>query len=123
MHFLGMGGEQRHLYDPTAYDFLKPLQWMNVLITFVLGGAAAAQLVFLGNFFGSLFWGARVGANPWEATTLEWTTASPAPHGNWPHELPVVYREPYEYRLHDSALGYDPQDAPPAAAERVVVAT
>jgi len=115
MHLLGVGGEQRHLYDPTAYEFLKPLQWLNVVITLTLGGAAAAQLVFLGNFFSSLFFGARAGANPWEATTLEWTTESPAPHGNWAHELPMVHREPYEYRVGRSPQGYDPQNAAPTA--------
>jgi cytochrome c oxidase subunit 1 len=116
MHFLGIGGEQRHLYDPTVYDFLKPLQWLNVLITLALGGAAAAQLVFLGNFFRSLLFGARAGANPWEATTLEWTTESPAPHGNWAHELPVVHRTPYEYRVGRAPQGYDPQHAAPSAS-------
>jgi len=115
MHLLGVGGEQRHLYDPTAYEFLKPLQWLNVVITLTLGGAAAAQLVFLGNFFSSLFFGARAGANPWEATTLEWTTESPAPHGNWAHDLPMVHRQPYEYRVGRSPQGYDPQNAAPTA--------
>jgi cytochrome c oxidase subunit I len=115
MHFLGMGGEQRHLYDPMAYEFLRPLQWLNVLISVALLLAAAAQLVFLGNFFGSLFFGAHAGENPWEATTLEWTTKSPAPHGNWDHELPVVYREPYEYRVSGSPQEYDAQNAAPAA--------
>ena len=120
MHLLGVGGEQRHLYDPTAYEFLKPLQWLNVVITMTLGGAAAAQLVFLGNFFSSLFFGARAGANPWEATTLEWTTESPAPHGNWAHELPMVHREPYEYRVGRSPQGYDPQNAAPTAQPAMV---
>ncbi len=115
MHLLGVGGEQRHLYDPSAYEFLKPLQWLNVLITLALGGAAAAQLVFLGNFFRSLFFGARATANPWEATTLEWTTESPAPHGNWAHDLPMVHRQPYEYRVGRTPQGYDPQNAAPAA--------
>jgi len=114
MHFLGMGGEQRHLYDPSAYQFLQHLQWLNVMITFALGSAAVAQVIFLANFFWSLRHGARATPNPWEATTLEWTTPSPAPHGNWPGELPVVYRGPYEYRVDGSA--FIPQNKPDVAA-------
>jgi cytochrome c oxidase subunit 1 len=120
MHFLGMGGEQRHLYDPTAYEFLRPLQWLNVVISVALLGAAAAQLVFLANLAHSLFFGARAGANPWEATTLEWTTASPAPHLNWGPDLPVVHRGPYEYRVDGALEGYRPQTAPLAGAAAAV---
>ena len=40
--------------------------------------------------------GKKVGNNPWNANTLEWTTVSPPPHGNWA-VLPTVYRGPYEY--------------------------
>jgi len=120
MHLLGMAGEQRHLYDPTAYAFLQPVQWLNVFISVVLGVAAAAQFVFLGNLFYSMFFGAPASENPWEATTLEWTTPSPAPHGNWPGEVPTVYCEPYEYRTGDDPHGYRSQATPgakPPAAE------
>jgi cytochrome c oxidase subunit 1 len=122
MHFLGMGGEQRHLYDPTAYEFLRPIQWLNVVISLIMFVAGAAQLLFLGNFFGSLVFGARPGPNPWEATTLEWTTSSPAPHMNWGPELPVVLRGPYEYRTNGAAEGYQPQAAPPPVAVGAPVA-
>jgi cytochrome c oxidase subunit 1 len=116
MHFLGMGGAQRHLYDASAYAFLQPLQWLNVLISVALIGAAAAQLVFVGNFFYSMFFGERADANPWEAASLEWTTASPAPHLNWGAELPVAYRGPYEYRVDGAPQGYQSQAAPSGAA-------
>ncbi len=116
MHFLGLGGEQRHLYDPTAYEFLQPIQWLNVVISVALFLAAAGQLVFLVNFFASLFSRERAGRNPWEATTLEWTTVSPAPHLNWEAELPTVYRGPYEYRVDGMPEGYRLQTAPPVAA-------
>jgi len=122
MHFLGMGGEQRHLYDPSAYEFLRPLQWLNVVISVALLGAAAAQLVFLVNLVHSIFFGARAGANPWEAATLEWTTASPAPHLNWGPDLPVVHRGPYEYRVDGALEGYRPQAAPPGAPAATAVA-
>ncbi len=109
MHYLGLGGHLRRLYDPTAYEYALPMQWMNVVISIALFIAAAAQLIFLANFFWSLFRGERADSNPWEGATLEWTTASPAPHLNW-EELPVVYRWPYAYRVDGVADdGYRPQ--------------
>ncbi|HXQ28570.1 MAG TPA: cbb3-type cytochrome c oxidase subunit I, partial [Gemmatimonadales bacterium] len=120
MHLLGMGGEQRHLYDPTVYQFLRPIQWLNVFISIVLALAAAAQFIFLGNLFYSLVRGPVAASNPWAATTLEWSTPSPAPHGNWPGELPVAYRGPYEYRVDDSPEGYTPQHLPPSPAPGAV---
>ena len=35
--------------------------------------------------------------NPWEATTLEWTTPIEPVHGNWPGAIPTVYRWPSDY--------------------------
>jgi len=119
MHFLGMAGEQRHLYDPSAYKFLEPVQWLNVLISILLFIPGAAQFLFLWNFFHSMVAGERVGPNPWQATTLEWTTESPAPHLNWGAELPVAYRGPYDYRLNGAPDGYEPQAAAPSAAALV----
>ena len=115
MHYLGMAGHLRHLYNPSAYGYAKATQWLNAPISYALFLAAAAQLVFLYNFFRSLKRGERSGPNPWQGATLEWTTPSPAPHGNWT-ELPVVHRGPYEYRVDGAPEGYRPQTAPPPEA-------
>jgi cytochrome c oxidase subunit I len=68
------------------------------------------QLIFIVNFFYSLFRGQVAGRNPWHANTLEWTTTSPAPHGNFP-DLPVVYRGPYEYGAVNGDTDHLPQDS------------
>lgn len=116
MHYLGLGGHLRRLYDPTAYEYAVSMQWMNVGISIVMFVAVAGQVVFLVNFFWSMFKGKTAEANPWEGATLEWTAASPAPHLNW-DELPVVHRGPYEYRVDGAADGYNPQTAPLTMAE------
>ena len=72
----------------------------------------AFQLVFLINFVMSLRSGKAAGKNPWKANTLEWTTESPPPHGNWPEGLPTVYRGPYEYSVPGRDEDYWPQNVP-----------
>ncbi|MDX1382291.1 MAG: cbb3-type cytochrome c oxidase subunit I [Thermoanaerobaculia bacterium] len=107
-HFIGLGGMPRRYYAFMNYEFLEPVKDLNVLITwsaFVLG---SAQLIFAVNFVWSALRGERAGENPWQATGLEWTTASPPPHGNWP-DPPGVYRWPYEYAV-DGDSDYRPQD-------------
>lgn len=59
--------------------------------------AALAQVAFLYNFFHSIFYGKKATENPWHANTLEWTTPVEHLHGNWPGEIPAVYRWPYDY--------------------------
>jgi cytochrome c oxidase subunit 1 len=63
------------------------------------------------NFLGSLWKGRTAAANPWRATTLEWTAPSPPPHGNWP-TAPVVYRWPYEYSAEGADEDFTPQTVP-----------
>jgi len=75
----------------------------------------AAQIIFLVNFFYSLFWGERVGRNPWRSNTLEWTAPSPPPHGNF-ETTPIVYRGPYEYSSPESEEDYLPQSQSPNGA-------
>ncbi|MDO8432856.1 MAG: cbb3-type cytochrome c oxidase subunit I [Candidatus Binatus sp.] len=109
MHILGMGGHMRRIYNPLQYDFLKPLQGMNIFISisaFVLG---AAQFIFLANIIWSLLKGEKATENPWQANTLEWTTPIHPGHGNWPGPVPVVYRGPYEYSSPEVAEDYLPQ--------------
>lgn len=109
MHFLGLGGMPRRYYAFTKFDFLEPLHGWNVFISFSAFVLGAAQLVFLFNFFRSLWRGPRAEFNPWKATTLEWTVSSPPPHGNWGAALPTVYRWPYEYGEPEANLDYTPQ--------------
>lgn len=86
----------RRLATSTEYQYLQPLQDLNVFISlsaFVLG---AAQLIFIFNFIYSMARGPKASANPWRANTLEWTIPSPAPAHNF-DRIPTVLRGPYEY--------------------------
>ena len=87
----------------------------------VAGPSVAALMVAVvdwrGVFFFNVIWswlkGEKAGKNPWKANSLEWTTESPPPHGNWPvDELPTVYRGPYEYGHPDREEDYWPQNEP-----------
>ena len=98
MHFLGFTGMMRHIYDPLQYEFLKPFEGWNRLVSVAAFILFAAQMVFVANVAWSLRRGRRVTeADPWGANTLEWTTPTPPPHGNWPGPIPEVFRGPYEY--------------------------
>jgi cytochrome c oxidase subunit 1 len=110
MHILGMNGHMRRIYNPLQYDFLKPIQPINIFISisaFVLG---AAQFILLANIIWTLAKGKKAVDNPWHANTLEWTTPTPPPHGNWPGALPTVYHGPYEYSSPLTAEDYLPQN-------------
>jgi cytochrome c oxidase subunit 1 len=106
MHYIGLAGHMRRIYDPYQYPFLKHLQGMNQFITVSALILGASQIIFFVNFFWSAFKGKKATENPWEANGLEWTTASPPPHGNWPGEIPEVHRWPYEYSPPDSAVDH-----------------
>lgn len=112
MHILGVGGMMRRIYNPTQYEFLLPLQPINVFITISAIFLGLAQIPFVINFLWSLFAGKQAALNPWQANTLEWSAPSPPPHGNWGEHLPTVYHGPYEYSVPDVAEDYAPQDRP-----------
>ncbi len=115
MHYLGISGMMRRIYDPNTYDYLKPFQNVNTFISisaFILG---LAQVIFLANYFWSMFKGKKVESeNPWHANTLEWSTPIHPGHGNWPGEIPEVYRWPYDYQHPDEEGDHAPQWQPPA---------
>jgi cytochrome c oxidase subunit 1 len=77
-----------------------------------------SQIIFFFNFFYSLFWGPKSGRNPWHSNTLEWSTPSPAPHGNFDFD-PVVYRGPYEYAEPNRTDDYHPQWEAPQPGDSV----
>jgi cytochrome c oxidase subunit 1 len=71
-----------------------------------------AQFVFIFNFFYSMYRGRRATENPWNSTTLEWTTPVEPGHGNWPGEIPAVYRWPYDYSKPGAETDFIPQTVP-----------
>jgi cytochrome c oxidase subunit 1 len=96
MHILGVAGLRRRIPDITATAFEKPLLPLNQFITISAIVLGLVQIIFVINFFVSLFRGKPAPRNPWGSNTLEWTAPSPPPHGNF-ETPPVVYRWPYEY--------------------------
>jgi len=109
---LGLGGDHRRIYNYGNFPELNrpEFQDLRVAATVALLVMLAFQVVFLFNFFKSLK-GKVAGNNPWRANTLEWSAASPPPHGNFP-KLPNVYRGPYEYSVPGRDEDYFPQDVP-----------
>ncbi len=101
MHFIGLAGLPRRYYNNTAFPIFDDLLQINVVITWfaIMGGVA--QLIFLANFFFSIYKGRKATQNPWNATTLEWTTPVEHIHGNWPGEIPHVHRWSYDYSKTD----------------------
>ncbi|MEL6674413.1 MAG: cbb3-type cytochrome c oxidase subunit I [Bacteroidota bacterium] len=118
MHFMGLGGVARHYYKYTAFEFMGQYGDVSVFITIAAIIGALAQFVFLFNFFYSIFFGPKSPANPWEANTLEWTTPHNPGHGNWPGEIPAVYRWPYDYSKPGVKEDYLPQHIPDEEVER-----
>jgi cytochrome c oxidase subunit 1 len=112
MHYLGIRGEMRRLYNPYQYDFLKDMQGVNQFITVSALILGASQIVFFVNFFWSAFKGAKASANPWNSAGLEWTTQSPPGHGNWQGPIPEVYRWPYDYSVPDAPSDFVMQTDP-----------
>jgi len=97
MHFIGLAGVPRRYYSNSSFPMFDDLVDINETITLfaILGGFA--QIIFLYNYYYSMFRGKKATQNPWRSNTLEWTTPVKHMHGNWPGKIPEVYRWPYDY--------------------------
>jgi cytochrome c oxidase subunit 1 len=92
----GYAGQNRRLYNPYEYAYLKHLLPLNRLTSYAAFIVMAGQLVFVWNFFASAFAGEKAEANPWQVGTLEWATTSPPPYHNF-DVIPTVLRGPHEF--------------------------
>ncbi len=130
MHYIGIAGFPRRYYSFTNFDAFSSFTDLNAFVTIAAIATFFAQFVFLFNFFYSMFRGKRAPANPWRSNTLEWTTPRVPKHGNWPGEIPTVYRWPYDYSKPGAKEDFIPQNVPlsetpesnlPAEAAKVAV--
>ena len=111
-HYLGMAGNVRR-YSAFVDDFLVPLIPVHRFITIAALITGFAQVIFLINLIHSRFWGKPApNDNPWEATSLEWSTATPPPFDNFGGKHPVVYHDPYQYGVKSSVGDYVMQTSP-----------
>jgi len=117
MHYLGIMGVPRRYFEMGETSFVpESATGLNIFITITALVVGFAQMVFLFNLIWSLTRGKPAGGNPWRATTLEWQTPqTPPAHGNWGHELPVVYRWAYDYSMPGAAEDFIPQNQPEPA--------
>ncbi|WP_426669060.1 cytochrome c oxidase subunit I [Mucilaginibacter sp. McL0603] len=97
MHFMGLDGVPRRYYAMTEFPAFNRWLSVNTFITWAAIVAALAQIAFIYNFIHTIFFGKKSPQNPWKSTTLEWTAPIEHIHGNWPGEIPTVYRWPYDY--------------------------
>ena len=116
MHYLGMAGQTRRYSQFTEVAYQQKLLPLQTFMTYAAIITIAAQFIFVINLFWSMFKGPKASDNPWEATTLEWTTATPPPHDNFGGVTPVVNHGPYEYGVPGAAKDYVMQTDPATTA-------
>lgn len=117
MHYEGLAGMPRRYLDYSNWSSFNQFSDLNKFISTVAMVVFAVQLMFIFNFFYSIFKGRKVTVqNPWGATTLEWTTPIRPGHGNWTGEIPEVHRWAYDYSK--DGREYISQTEPVAPDER-----
>ncbi len=98
MHYEGLAGMPRRYYSYSAWESFKQFGGLNQFISTVALIVFAVQILFLFNFFYSIWKGRKLTTqNPYGSNTLEWTTPIRPGHGNWTGEIPEVYRWAYDY--------------------------
>jgi len=116
MHYYGMAAGLRRYSQSTEVAYILKLLPLQRFITFAAFITIASQFIFLFNLFWSMAKGKKATDNPWEATTLEWITATPPPHDNFGGQTPVVHNGPYEYSVpgapKDFVMQTDPEIEP-----------
>ncbi len=110
-HYLGIAANVRR-YQAFVDDYLQPLIPVHKFITIAAIVTGIAQFIFLYNLLHSYFRGKLAPENPWEGTSLEWSTPTPVPFDNFAGKHPVVYHDPYQYGVQGSTGDYVMQTSP-----------
>jgi len=86
MHIPGLLGMPRRIY---TYDAGRGWEILNLIVTIGVAFQGVAVLCFVINLLRSIRKGKSAGDDPWDAWTLEWSTASPPAEYNF-ETLPEV---------------------------------
>jgi cytochrome c oxidase subunit 1 len=104
MFIQGLAGVNRRLWDGGAqYAHAQGVLFWNLGMSHGAFALGFFQLFFIVNLLVSIRAGRVAKANPWDATTLEWSS------GHGPRR---VYRNPYDYSVPGAAEDFRPQHQP-----------
>ena len=119
MHYIGIAGHMRRIYDPYQYEFLKHLQPINQFITISAHHPGRLADPLLRELLLERVQGQEGDREPVERERAGVDDARPPPpHGNWPGEIPEVHRWPYEYSNPGAPKDYVMQTSPRWPAKR-----
>ena len=113
MHF--MLSLPRRYYVFSNYQTFNIFEDVSKFISVFAIISFMAQILFVVNIVYSALKGRKFTSenlNPWGSNTLEWTTPAEHLHGNWPGEIPEVYRWPYDYSTGHGDTDFRPQTEP-----------
>ena len=103
--YLAKAADSENIFGNTVAEWIH----LNPLMTWGAFLLALSQIPFFINFWSSIFVGEKIkNDNPYDATTLEWATPTPPPHGNFTFDV-AAYRGPYEYSRDDHEGDFFPQ--------------
>ena len=108
----GLAGVSRRLWDGgEMYAHAAGVLYLNEVMSISAWLLGMTQIFFIVNMIISLMSKKTGEANPWGATTLDWsaTTSPPLGHGNF-EVVPTVYRGPYEYSVPGADKDFTPQN-------------
>jgi len=91
MHATGLMGMPRRIY---TYDDASGWEWLNLVSSIGSFLMAIGFALFTVDIVLQIFMGKRAARDPWNASTLEWTTAMPSPVYNFGSLPAVTSRSP-----------------------------
>ncbi|MEM1326081.1 MAG: cbb3-type cytochrome c oxidase subunit I [Bacteroidota bacterium] len=119
MHYIGLAGVPRRYARFDGYETFEMFASLNQFITVAAIITFGFQLLMVINFFYSIWYGKKVkDKNPWQASTLEWTTPINPGHGNWEGNIPAVQRWAYDYGTRDDGSDFVSQIEPMTEKEK-----
>jgi cytochrome c oxidase subunit 1 len=118
MHFIGLAGAPRRYYSYSEFPMFNSVVDLNVVVSIFAIVGALAQVIFIYNFFYSIWRGPRAVQNPWRSNTLGMDRPGGHLHGNWPGPIPTVHRWPYDYSKPGKPEDFVPQNVPLEEGER-----
>ena len=110
MHLLGRDGMPRRVAD---YEPIDNFERWNVIATIGTAVLFVSFIPFIVGVVRSLRMPPTVGADPWEANSLEWATSSPPPEHNFTWLPPIRSERP----VFDLRWSEHPDVAAPGTAD------